>query len=198
MQTLMSVALASALWSFLHSLLITHRWQHWQKSKFPALEPFSRLVYVIFNTLTLGFLFLWWRSLPQTVLWDWEGPWQILRWTGILLAFGFFGMGAAAYDNRSFLGIKQVANHLGGISGGEPRFSRRGVLGRVRHPWYSGTLLFFVFCLPVTDVNLVWRGVFLIYTLIGTEIEERKLVVELGQKYMKYKREVGRFFPKMK
>ena len=32
---------------------------------------------------------------------------------------------------------------------------------------------------PVTDVNLVWRGVFLFYTFIGTEIEERKLVVAL-------------------
>ncbi len=196
MQTLMSVALATALWSFLHSLLITHYWQRWQNEKFPAMEPWSRLIYVVFNTLSLGFLFLWWRSLPQTALWDFEGPWLILRWAGILVALVFFGLGAAAYDNRAFLGFRQVANHLRGISGGQPRFSRRGVLGWVRHPWYTGTLLFFVFCLPVTDVNLVWRGVFLVYTLIGTEMEERKLVVELGQPYVEYRREVGRFFPR--
>ncbi len=198
MQTLLSVALAATLWSIAHSLFITHRWQSLQNAKFPRLRPFSRLIYVIFNTLSLGVLFLWWRSLPQTVYWNWDGPWQFVRWAGILMALVFFALGAAAFDNRAFLGIRQVANHLKGISGGEPSFSRRGVLGLVRHPWYSGTLLFFIFCLPVTDVNLVWRGIFLIYTLTGTELEERKLVVELGLKYENYRREVGRFFPKWK
>ncbi len=198
MQTLMFVALTAALWSFAHSLLITHSWQRWQKDKFPSLEPWSRLIYVVFNTLSLGALFFWWRSLPQTVIWSWDGPWLFLQWAGILMALVFFGLGAAAYDNRAFLGFRQVANHLRGTPGGEPVFSRSGVLGWVRHPWYSGTLLFFVFCLPVTDVNLVWRGVFLLYTLIGTEIEERKLVVELGRRYAEYRGEVGRFFPKGK
>lgn len=195
MQTLMSVALSALLWSVLHSLFITHRWQRWQKGQLPCLEPWSRLIYVVFNTLSLGLLFIWWRSVPQTLIWNWDGPWMALRWAGIAAALVFFAMGAASYDNRAFLGLRQVANHLRGTSGGEPEFSRRGVLGWVRHPWYSGTLLFFIFCLPVTDVNLVWRGVFLFYTVIGTEIEERKLVIELGQKYVEYRHEVGRFFP---
>ncbi len=196
MQTLMSVAFFTVLWSFGHSLFITHRWQRWLKEKIPSLEPWSRLIYVVFNTMTLGWLFYWWRSLPQTVLWNWDGPWQILRWSGIAMALGFFALGAAAYDNRAFLGLRQLNNHLRGISGGEPDFSRRGVLGWVRHPWYSGTMLFFLFCLPVTDVNLVWRSIFLIYTYVGTEIEERKLIADLGETYVEYRREVGRFFPK--
>ena len=198
MQILMFVALAAVLWSLAHSLFITHRWQHWQNKKLPLLEPWGRLIYVVFNTLSLGLLFFWWRALPQTVLWSWEGPWQILRWTGILLAFGFFALGAAAYDNRAFLGIRQVANHLRKAPPGKPEFSRRGVLSRVRHPWYSGTILFFIFCLPVTDVNAVWRSVFLLYTIIGTEIEERKLLKDLGLQYQQYRQEVGRFVPRFK
>ncbi len=42
-------------------------------------------------------------------------------------------------------------------------------------------------------MNIVWRRVFILYTLIGTEIEERKLVVELGQHYAEYRHEVRRF-----
>lgn len=198
MQILMFVALAALLWSLAHSLFITHRWQRWQNQKFPALEPWGRLIYVVFNTLSLGLLFFWWRALPQTVLWSWDGPWQILRWAGILLALGFFALGAAAYDNRAFLGIRQVANHLRGTLAGKPEFSRRGVLKRVRHPWYSGTILFFIFSLPVTDVNAIWRGVFILYTIVGTEIEERKLLTELGQQYRQYRKEVGRFIPRFK
>ncbi len=137
---------------------------------------------------------MWWRTLPQATLFDWPGAWQILRWAGLFAAFVFFTLGAAAYDNRAFLGLRQVANHLKGRQGGEPEFSRQGILGKVRHPWYSGTILFFVFCLPVTDINLVWRTVFVIYTLVGTELEERKLRKELGDKYADYSKEVGRFF----
>ncbi len=195
MQTLLLVALTAGLWSFLHSLFITHGWQRWQKRSLPTLEPYSRLIYVVFSTVSLGVIFYWWMTLPQTLCWGWNGPWQVVRWAGILIALVFFALGALSYDNRAFLGLRQVVNHLRRQDGGKPEFSRRGVLGKVRHPWYTGTLLFFVFCLPVTDVNLVWRGVFILYTLVGTELEERKLVSEMGGQYAKYRREVGRFFP---
>jgi len=190
------VGLTATLWSFLHSLFITHSWRRWQQRVFPALEPFSRLIYVVFSTLSLGAAFYWWRTLPETMLLDWTGSWQVLRWVGIVTALVFFALGARAYDNRAFLGLSQLVHHLQGTVGGEPEFSRGGVLGKVRHPWYTGTILFFIFALPVTDVNLVWRGVFIVYTLVGTELEERKLVVELGEKYSDYRREVGRFFPR--
>ncbi len=196
MQTLLFVGLTAALWSFFHSLMITHSWRRWQDTTLPALVPFSRLIYVVFSTLSLAAIFYWWRTLPQTLLWDWSGPWQILRLAGLTIALVFFTLGARAYDNRAFLGIRQVVNHWRGQVGGEPEFSLHGVLGKVRHPWYTGTILFFVFCLPLTDVNLIWRSVFIIYTLVGTELEERKLVAELGQKYVQYRRDVGRFFPR--
>ena len=76
-----------------------------------------------------------------------------------------------------------------------PPFRSDGILGVIRHPWYTGTILFLVFSLPVTDVNWVWRVVFLLYTIIGTELEERKLLVEIGDQYRDYRRNVPRFFP---
>ena len=48
---------------------------------------------------------------------------------------------------------------------------------------------------PWTDVNLVWRGIFLAYTLIGTELEERKLLRDIGTPYAEYRSRVPRFFP---
>ena len=86
----------------------------------------------------------------------------------------------------------------GETAAGEPAFRTEGVLGYIRHPWYTGALLFLVFCLPVTDVNLVWRGVFVAYTVIGTELEERKLLEDLGEPYAAYRRRVPRFFPRLR
>lgn len=196
MQTLLLVGLSAAAWSFLHSFFITHRWQRLQRRLWPHLEPYSRLIYVVLNTLSLGALLLWWWALPERLLWAWTGPWAWVRWAGLAVAGGFFWLGARAYDNQAFLGLRQVQEHRRGRPHQDPVFTRRGILGRVRHPWYTGTLLFFVFCLPVTDVNLVWRGVFLVYTLIGAQLEERKLLADLGRTYEKYREDVGRFWPR--
>ncbi len=195
LQILFTVGLTAAVWSLGHSFFISHRWQRWQGRLWPGFAPWSRLVYVLFSTLTLGLLGLWWRSMAHTPVWDWPGPWASLRWAGLAVAGLFFLLGALAYDNGSFLGLKQVSRHLRGKPLPASPFTRRGILARVRHPWYTGTLFFFVFCLPFTDVNLVWRGVFLLYTLIGAELEERKLLSELGSTYSEYKKDVNRFLP---
>jgi protein-S-isoprenylcysteine O-methyltransferase Ste14 len=71
-------------------------------------------------------------------------------------------------------------------------------LAVIRHPWYTGTLILLVFCLPYTDVNLVWRAIFVLYTLIGTELEERKLLKEIGKEYAAYRARVPRFFPHLR
>jgi protein-S-isoprenylcysteine O-methyltransferase Ste14 len=39
------------------------------------------------------------------------------------------------------------------------------------------------------------RGVFLLYLLVGTWLEERKLLAEFGAAYARYRREVPALFP---
>ena len=118
-----------------------------------------------------------------------------MRWIGLAESGVLFYLGARSYDNRAFLGLRQVTDHLAGLPQREPPFSDGGILGIIRHPWYAAGLLFVVFCLPYTDVNLVWRAVFVAYLLIGTELEERKLLADLGETYAAYRRRVPRFLP---
>jgi protein-S-isoprenylcysteine O-methyltransferase Ste14 len=189
------VAAATALWCFFHSLFITHLWRDTVCRRVPACAPYGRVVYVMASSASLAVLFWWLRTLPETTVFVWEGLWQVFRVVGLVEAGVLLILGALAYDGRSFLGLRQVTDHHSGHQPSEPAFSRRGVLGVIRHPWYTGTLIFLVFCLPYTDINLVWRTVFLVYTLVGTELEERKLLKELGPVYEEYRREVPRFFP---
>lgn len=189
------VALVTAAWCFFHSFFITHFWQNTVCRRFPACAVYSRLVYVAASTLSLGALFWWLRALPEQTLWTWSGWWQVVRVVGLLEAGLLFFLGARAYDGRAFLGLRQVADHKAGRPVTDPPFSTAGILGMIRHPWYTGTLIFLVFILPYTDVNLVWRAVFLAYTLVGAELEERKLLSELGETYAAYRGRVPRFFP---
>jgi protein-S-isoprenylcysteine O-methyltransferase Ste14 len=186
----------TALWCLWHSLLATHRWRALVQRLFPRWHAFSRVLYVLGSTLTLAVLMAWLRSVPQQVLWEWKGPWAVARWLGLAEAAFLFWAGARAFDNRHFLGLAQLRDYAAGRQPAEPPFRAEGILGVIRHPWYSGTLLLLVFMLPWTDVNLAWRGTFLAYTLLGCELEERKLLRDIGAPYAEYRRQVGRYWPK--
>ncbi|MBK9470730.1 MAG: hypothetical protein IPO18_00380 [bacterium] len=186
----------SALWCLWHSLLATHRWRALVQRLFPRWHAFSRVLYVLGSTLTLAVLMAWLRSVPEQVLWEWKGPWAVARWLGLAEAAFLFWAGARAFDNRHFLGLAQLRDYAAGRQPAEPPFRAEGILGVIRHPWYSGTLLLLVFMLPWTDVNLAWRGTFLAYTLLGCELEERKLLRDIGAPYAEYRRQVGRYWPK--
>jgi len=188
-------AIWTTLWCAAHSALITHTVRDRTRALFPRYHAFDRIIYVLFSTATLALLFVWLRTLPEQVLWDWPGRWSWVRTLGLAEAALLFWLGSRDYDGRTFLGLTQLRDIVAGQQAPPPKIKTTGILGIIRHPWYTGTLIFLAFCLPVTDVNLVWRLVMAAYVLVGTELEERKLLRELGETYAAYRREVPRFFP---
>ena len=192
---LILVALWTITWCFFHSWFVSHRWRNLMQRVFPRYHVFSRLIYVVFSFLSLALLMLWIRSLPTVALFAWTGWWAWIRWLGLAEAAFLFWQGTRSYDNRSFLGVTQAVDYLRSVASRDPAFHTAGILSVIRHPWYTGTIILLVFCCHYTDVNLVWRTVFLVYTLIGTELEERKLLKDIGETYAAYRREVPRFWP---
>jgi protein-S-isoprenylcysteine O-methyltransferase Ste14 len=188
-------AILATVWCVLHSALITHTVRDRTRALFPRYHIYDRILYVLFSTASLALLFVWLRTLPQQVLWEWDGAWKWLRGLGLAEAAILFWLGSRSFNGSAFLGLTQIRNHLTERPQAEPEFTQDGILGIIRHPWYTGTLIFLAFCLPVTDVNLIWRLIFAVYVLIGTELEERKLLRELGEPYAAYRRKVPRFFP---
>jgi hypothetical protein len=170
MLDLLWVALSAAAWCFLHSWFIAllRPGRLLRPAGFP--QAASRLTYVAGSTLTLAGLLLWWRSLPALTWFTWHGAWQIVRWAGLGAAALLFLAGARVYDNAYFLGLRQLRDCWRGRVTPPPPLRRRGILAHMRHPYYAGSFLFLVCCLPLTDVNLVWRIVFLVYTYVGTRL----------------------------
>ena len=75
-----------------------------------------------------------------------------------------------------------------------------GILGYVRHPIYTGTILvilgFFLFIpnLP----TLVSCMCMLLYLPIGIYLEEKKLIALYGSAYLEYRDKVPALFPRLK
>ena len=196
--TLIWVGLAAAVWCAVHSLLID-----------PVSRPFwwgllrrhvnhTRLAYNIFSLASLVILLWWWHRLPTRTLFTWPGTWFWLQVAGLTAAVLLLLAGMRVYDNRHFLGLAQIRTRQGMDRPPSPRLQARGVLLHMRHPYYSAALLVMIFGSAVTEVNLVWRAVFSVYVVVGTWLEERKLLAEFGQEYRSYCQQVPMFWPRLK
>jgi protein-S-isoprenylcysteine O-methyltransferase Ste14 len=129
------------------------------------------------------------------LLFTWEGHMRILQYCLIALAAILVVAGARHYSIPQFLGIQQILRKRSGNAMTQSgKFDSSGVLGLVRHPWYVAVFIL----LWASDLNRTGIIVNLIlsaYLVIGTLLEERKLVLEFGDKYKVYQRQVSMFIP---
>ncbi len=69
-----------------------------------------------------------------------------------------------------------------------------GILGLVRHPWYTA-VFFLLWARDLDPAAVIVNSVLTVYVIIGTHLEERKLIAVFGQTYQEYQKEVSMFFP---
>jgi protein-S-isoprenylcysteine O-methyltransferase Ste14 len=69
-----------------------------------------------------------------------------------------------------------------------------GVLGVVRHPWYVAVFIL-LWARDLDQAGITVSLVLSAYLVVGTLLEERKLVLEFGDKYRMYQRQVSMFIP---
>jgi protein-S-isoprenylcysteine O-methyltransferase Ste14 len=114
-----------------------------------------------------------------------------------LLAMGIllFLAGARHYDMLQFLGLRQIrtgASH--GALTATGLLHTTGILQITRHPWYLGAIML----LWAGDLNastLVGNIILTLYLIVGTVLEERKLVLEFGEDYRRYQKRVSMLVP---
>ena len=190
-----TLALLWICWCVLHSLLITGTINDWFLRKGGLLLGSYRIVYILISILTL-IPVLWYQySLPQQQLISWSSPWRILQAMLLLYALIMFYGGKQVYDTNYFLGLRQWRNYRRRLKPAHLPFTCRGILRYVRHPWYSGGLAFLWGLGPHTDVTLMVRIILSLYLIIGTLLEERKLVRKLGKPYLHYRQQVPMLIP---
>jgi methanethiol S-methyltransferase len=75
-----------------------------------------------------------------------------------------------------------------------------GIHKYVRHPLYLGTFMFIwgLFLLIPFLSLFVTNVIITIYTLIGIELEEQKLITEFGESYRQYRKTVPKLIPSLK
>ncbi len=183
------------LWCALHSLLITGRLNELVKEKGGLLQGVYRLIYSLFSALSLLPLLWYQYSLPREVIFSWSGWLRLPQGLLLIYAVAMLYGGKKVYDVDYLVGIRQWRNYRRGKENPALPFTCQGALAYVRHPWYSSGLPILWTVGPITDANLPTRIILTLYLIIGTLLEERKLVKELGKPYLRYQKQVPMLVP---
>jgi len=188
------LALVSA-WCFLHSALISVSVTEYLKRSLGPQFRFYRLFYNVVAAITLVPVVLFAYSVRTQPIFSWDGYLRIIQVVLLGTSGLLFFLGARHYDARQLLGTKQIqertTNKAITASG---NLDTSGVLGMIRHPWYSaGILLIWAGQLDVSAILV--NTILTAYLFIGTLLEEKKLVREFGAEYRAYQARVSMFIP---
>jgi protein-S-isoprenylcysteine O-methyltransferase Ste14 len=111
------------------------------------------------------------------------------------IAVLLFFLGGRHYDARQLVGIKQIREGTSNkVITDTGELDTSGVLGITRHPWYLATIL--LIWARQLDVSAILVNVILTsYLIVGTYLEEKKLIREFGEKYLAYQKRVSMLIP---
>lgn len=190
MTDLALIALAWLAYGALHSGLASLRFKHWVNARWPAAMRAYRLGFNLGATLLL--LPVLWLTHRYTGEALWIVPGWV-AWPSAVISVAGFAWSMKWYDGATFLGLRQWRDAVGPDD--EREAFRLSPLHRhVRHPWYALGLLL----LWTRDLNAGWlvaATAITIYLLIGSRLEERKLIALYGEAYRRYRQRVPGLFP---
>ena len=195
----MKYLIISLIWvgyCFLHSFLISIRFTNIITRLLKNYYAFYRLFYILISLVLLIWVIDYSSQIDNKIIISYGSPLSIIRYVlmyGSLLIFfwAFF----FNYDSLSFFGIRQILNFkkLKTINPSE-EIKNNGLLAVTRHPMYLA-LIIYLWSQTFRLADIVVNMVLTIYVIIGTVLEEKKLVLEFGDAYRKYQLEVPMLVP---
>ncbi|CAN5275387.1 isoprenylcysteine carboxylmethyltransferase family protein [soil metagenome] len=193
---LLTDLLLIALFGLQHSVMARQGFKRtWTRIVPP---PIERSVYVLFASVALMVMFLFWRPIGA-------GVWRVENDVAVAVLWGLFALGWLIVLLSTFLinhfelfGLKQVYLHLRSGTSTTPRLRQPFLYKLVRHPLYSGFILAFWATPVMTAGHLVLALGMTVYILIAIRYEERDLIGVFGQDYATYRQNVGMLTPRFR
>ena len=181
--------LAWLLYFYLHSLLAATSVKAFFAKKFALRSPRTyRIGYNIIGLAGILLLFYFQFIIPSTILFTTGFITNCIAFSLLLLGLIIMIVAIRNYDWKSFIGITDEKNYALVIA---------GMNRHVRHPLYSGTMLFVMgyFMWQPYFKNLMLMILMWAYLAIGIIYEERKLVKLYGDVYKNYQKKVKKMIP---
>jgi protein-S-isoprenylcysteine O-methyltransferase Ste14 len=158
----------------------------------------ERSTYVLFATAALALLLWQWRPAPQPI-WSiddplWAGALRVVSWSGwaLLLASTFL------ISHFHLFGLSQGFSRMLKLNEPDMTFVTPLFYRWIRHPLYLGFILAFWATPKMSLGHLYFCAATTGYILIGIWFEERDLIAQFGERYLRYQETAGMLFPKLR
>ena len=182
------------LFAVQHSVMARRSFKRWwTRIVSPAVE---RSTFVLATSLVLALLLWQWRPIREPVVWSVQSA------VGAKLVWAVFWLGWVVVLISTFLlnhfelfGLRQVFARLAGRELPKPEFRTPFFYRYVRHPLYLGFLLGFWAAPVMTAGHLLFSIGCTGYILVGIWFEERDLIAQFGDRYRRYRNQVGMLLP---
>ncbi len=182
---LLILFIAWLLYFVIHSLTASTSLKDYCASTLGLSGQRYRLIYVIASSVLLApIAYLIWQDSTPT-LWQHGGAIKIILNVMVLIAIIGFLLVARSYNMVSFLGL--TADQAG------DGFRLSWLHRHVRHPWY----FFGLIIIWTRDMSALWLLSCIcitVYLIIGSKLEDNKLLAEFGETYHYYKQRVPGLF----
>ena len=190
------IFLAGLLYAAVHSWLAARPVKAWARRKFgPAADRWYRLFYNVFAGVSGLPLLALLAVLPDRQLYAIPLPWSGVALLGQLAGALIAIVGVLQTDPWHFVGVRQLFETQ--PENPQP-LNISGLYAWVRHPLYTGGLLFIWFT-PFMTVNLFSLYVlFTLYLFVGAKLEEQRLIHEFGAAYRAYQQRVPMLIPRLR
>lgn len=186
-----------ALFGLQHSVMARQGFKRWWTRIVPPVV--ERSTYLLATCAALALMFWFWLPIAQPVIWRVENN------AGVTLLWSLFALGTLLalasthqIDHWELFGLRQVVSRMKGHPMPETTFKTPLLYRHVRHPLYLGLLLG-LWAVPVmTAGRLLFAAGLSAYILVGIAYEERDLIELFGDRYRKYREQVGMLIPRIK
>jgi len=177
----------------LHSCLASLQAKNYVLNRFAGLLAYYRLLFNVVSVLLLLPLVWFMQVQKGPPLWHWTGIGYGIANTIALAAIGVFFWTLRQYDGKEFIGLRQIQEKTTAVHDLE-NFQLSTPHRFVRHPWYCAALLI-LWTRDIYVTQLISYGLISLYFILGSRLEERKLIQYHGDVYRTYQKKVPALFP---
>lgn len=193
------IVAALGMFAVTHSLLAGRGIKPWLKGRFGerAVEGWYRLAYNVLAVVLLLPAAAAYLLLPDRTLYALGLPWSALLRVVQVGALVGLVVSVQSTDLWAFAGLRQAAAYLRGERLPLPvePLQQGGMYRYVRHPLYFFSLLL-IWANPRMSLNmLLVNSLLTLYILVGSVVEERRLLRIYGAQYRAYQQSVSWLLP---